>query len=77
MIVPTLTKRCPSAIGDRVRLSELGRRRCPRISADRGTIVGFTRRSTGARVLFDGRKSAVLFHASYLELDGIELNSNR
>jgi len=54
-------------LGSRVRLSKLGRARCPTM-APRGTVVGFSRRSTALQVLMDGNKTSVLLHLSYLEL---------
>jgi hypothetical protein len=53
--------------GDRVRLSELGRERCPRYPDRAGTVTSYCRGPNALRVLFDGRKTGVMIHASYLE----------
>ena len=60
--------------GDRVRLSELGRSRFPaRQNAD-GTVVVEKRRTggNGVRVLFDGSKTPVRLHDSFIEPSGPE-----
>jgi hypothetical protein len=54
-------------LGSRVRLSKLGRTRCPTMPGH-GTVVGFSRRSTALQVLMDGRKTPAMLHLSYLEL---------
>jgi hypothetical protein len=63
----------PFEVGDRVRLSELGRVRAPKMSAKAGTVIGFARLSSGVKVLFDERKSPTTLHFSYLELADVEL----
>jgi hypothetical protein len=63
------------AIGDRVRLSELGRKRHPRIKQQLATVVGFSKGSNGVKVLFDRNASTTMLHVSYLELHGAELPS--
>jgi ribosomal protein L21E len=60
------------AIGDRVRLSDLGYKRHPRIKQQLGTVVGFSKGSNGVRVLFDGRASSTILHVSYLELHDLQ-----
>jgi hypothetical protein len=57
-------------IGDRVRLSELGRQRMPRNRATTAKVVGFGRSDTRIRIIFDGSRYPVSLHASYLEKDG-------
>jgi hypothetical protein len=56
-------------IGDRVRLSELGRQRMTRSRATTAKVVGFGRSETTIRVVFDGSSYPVSIHASYLEKD--------
>jgi len=55
-------------IGDRVRLSELGRTRYPHMSRS-GTVVGYSNYATSVRIQFDGRQHYTLIHTSYVEKD--------
>lgn len=48
--------------GARIRLSALGKQRCPRIKVHTGIIVGRINRADAFRILFDGRKVPVTFH---------------
>jgi len=59
----------PFQVGDRVRLSELGRARFPARRTDLGTVNAEKRKTDGnsVRVLFDGSKSALRLHESLLE----------
>ena len=43
-------------IGDRVRLSELGRQRMPRNRATTARVAGLGRSETTIRIIFDGSK---------------------
>jgi len=54
-------------IGDRVRLSELGRQRMPRNKTTTAKVVGFGRSDTRIRIVFDGSRHPVSLHVSYLE----------
>ena len=63
----------PFKIGDRVKLSAVGRKRSPRMSAAPGTIIGLAKTTSSAKVLFDERKTANTLHFSYLELADAEL----
>ena len=55
---------------DRVRLTELGVSRCPKIKARTGVVTGFPREGVArVSVLFDGNKRPTTVHRSYLELD--------
>ena len=56
-------------IGERVRLSALGRERMPRNRATTAKVVGFGRSDTRIRILFDGSRYPVSIHVSYLEKD--------
>jgi hypothetical protein len=56
-------------VGDRVRLSELGRQRMPRNRATTAKVVGFGRSDTRIRIIFDGSRYPVSLHVSYLEKD--------
>jgi hypothetical protein len=53
--------------GTRIRLSQLGLERCPRIASHTGVVVGTTSRSASIRVLLDGRKMPMTLHTSYIE----------
>ena len=55
-------------VGQRVRLSELGIARSPKLIARTGTIAGLPGAST-LDVLFDGNKRPTKLHRSYVELD--------
>jgi hypothetical protein len=63
-----MTKPTVFMIGDRVRLSELGRSRSPNMTAT-GVVVGASRTGTMYMVLLDGRARPVQLHWSYLELE--------
>ena len=52
--------------GTRVRLSNLGKERCPRLKSESGIILRRNGPST-IRVQFDGRKNPVTLHQSYIE----------
>jgi hypothetical protein len=57
-------------VGDRVRLSELGIARSPKIKARSGVVVALPRLNGNAiGVLFDGNKTVTTLHRSYLELE--------
>lgn len=56
------------SVGDRVRLSELGRSRSPNMTAT-GVVVNTSRTGTMYMVLLDGRARPVQLHWSYLELE--------
>jgi hypothetical protein len=56
-------------IGDRVRLSALGKQRMSRNKATTAKVVGFGRTDTRIRILFDGSQYPVSIHISYLERD--------
>jgi hypothetical protein len=60
----------PSLIkaGDRVMMSNLGRRRHPGYADLQGTIVGGSVYPSSVRVKFDRRKHVETFHRDYLEL---------
>jgi hypothetical protein len=55
------------SLGDRVKLSALGERRCPRLAGKSGTVVGRSIYVNSVAVLFDGNKSPRTFHGAYLE----------
>ena len=52
--------------GMRMRLSALGKQRCPRLKSESGIVL---RRNGPAtiRVLLDGRKQPITLHLSYIE----------
>jgi hypothetical protein len=55
-------------VGQRVRLSELGRQRTPRAKTQTGTIVVLPTASS-VYILFDENKRPTKLHRSYAELD--------
>jgi hypothetical protein len=57
--------KAPLALGDRVRMSELGLARHPKYASREGVIVGKVSAS-GLRVKFDERKQVQTIHHSYL-----------
>jgi hypothetical protein len=67
---PTVPPAHSFKVGDRVRLSDLGRRKHPLMLNTAGTVSNKTRLRSSVVVLFDGRKTAVLVHHSYLKLVG-------
>jgi hypothetical protein len=56
----------PLALGDRVRMSELGLSRHPKYASREGVIVGKVSASS-LRVKFDERKQVQTIHHTYLE----------
>jgi hypothetical protein len=55
-------------LGQRVRLSELGRARNPKARTQTGRVVGLPAPSS-AEILFDGNKRPTQLHRSYIEVD--------
>ena len=56
-------------VGERVRLSQLGKERMPRNKSTTAKVVGFGRSDTRIRIVFDGSRYPVSIHSSYLERD--------
>ena len=55
--------------GQRVRLSELGRQRCPKLKLKSDAGIVLSRSGISAvRILFQGRKQPVTLHLSYVEI---------
>jgi hypothetical protein len=57
-------------VGERVRLSEVGKSRAPRVRTQTGTVVKIPRTKSGGRsveVLFDGNKLPTRVHRTYIE----------
>jgi hypothetical protein len=61
-----IDSKAPLALGDRVRMSELGLARHPKYASREGVIVGKVSAS-GLRVKFDERKQVQTIHHTYLE----------
>lgn len=59
-------------IGQRFQFSALGKSRNPRLADKVGTVVGVGRTANSLRVRFDGARSSVTFHGSYLEPSSFE-----
>jgi hypothetical protein len=53
--------------GQRIRLSTLGRERCPKLKSHTGVVTGKTEYSAAVRVLLDGHKTPLTLHTSYIE----------
>lgn len=53
--------------GTRVRLTELGSERSPRLKGYVGKVVGISLHTSTVRVLFEGRKAPVTLHVTYIE----------
>lgn len=59
-------------IGARVRLSQLGSTRCPKMKVHTGVVVALPFHDSGSatvRVLFDGGREPRTVHRSYVERD--------
>jgi hypothetical protein len=59
-------------VGDRIRLSALGKSGAPRTKVQTGVVVRIPEPSSGGRsvqVMFDGNKLPTQIHRSYVELD--------
>ena len=54
--------------GNRVRMSALGAERCPILAGKLGTVVGGSVYNNSVSVRFDGNKSSITLHHSYLEV---------
>jgi hypothetical protein len=61
-------------VGDRVRLSELGKSRAPRVRVQTGSVVKLPTSKSGRAigVLFDGNKLPTLVHRTYIERESAE-----
>jgi hypothetical protein len=55
--------------GTRVRLSTLGKKRCPKMTRQTGVVVAKVDQSDAFRVLMDGNKDPSTLHRSYLEAE--------
>jgi hypothetical protein len=55
--------------GARIRLSGLGKRRCPKMTRRTGVVVATQLYSHSIRVLMDGSKEAITLHRSYIDGD--------
>jgi hypothetical protein len=54
-------------VGDRVKLSELGKSRLPNAVAELGVVTALPKGKRSVWVRFDGNKSSTRIHASYIE----------
>ena len=55
------------SLGDRVKFSSLGEKRCPRLAGKIGTVVGRSIYVNSVAVLLDGNKSPRTIYGAYLE----------
>jgi hypothetical protein len=53
--------------GRRIKLTALGKQRCPKLKNDTGVVIGKSPQSNAFRVLIDGRKMPITLHESYIE----------
>jgi hypothetical protein len=54
-------------VGTRIKMSELGAVRCPRLAEKVGTVVGGSSRyNSSITVLFDGNKTPTSLHRDYI-----------
>ena len=65
MSAKVIDSNAPLALGDRVRMSELGLARHPKYASHEGVVVGRVS-ANGLRVKFDERKQVQTIHHSYL-----------
>jgi hypothetical protein len=54
-------------VGDRIKLSELGKSRSSKATTEYGVVAGIPRGGRSVRVLFDGNKEPTQLHTSYIE----------
>jgi hypothetical protein len=54
-------------VGDRVKLSELGKSRSTKATKEFGVVAGIPRGGWSVRVLFDGNIEPTQLHISYIE----------
>ena len=54
-------------VGVRVKLSALGKERCPRLSNKTGTLVGPGIYANSVVIVVDGNRTSSTIHATYLE----------
>ena len=59
-------------IGSRCRLSALGSKRCRKLKSRTGIIVGISATGSSFRIVLEGRRQPVTFHASYIEPDAAD-----
>ena len=57
--------------GKRIKLSALGKLRCPKLKNDTGVVIGKSPQSNAFRVLIDGRKMPITLHESYIEVQPV------
>jgi hypothetical protein len=53
--------------GRRIKLTALGRLRCPKLKNHTGVVIAKSPQSNAFRVLIDGRKMPITLHESYIE----------
>ena len=54
--------------GDRIKLSALGKERCPRIASKAGTVIGRKLNSRIVTIQFDGNRNPTSINCDYIEL---------
>ena len=53
--------------GRRIKLTALGRLRCPKLKNDTEIVISRSPQSNAFRILIDGRKMPITLHESYVE----------
>jgi hypothetical protein len=53
--------------GRRIKLTALGKLRCPKLKNDTGIVVGKSPQSNAFRVLIDGREMPITLHETCIE----------
>jgi len=64
-----MTKRPVYKVGDRIRLSTLGKERNPRLKANTGIVVAVPKGGGAVEFLFEGNSRPTKLHHSYLQGD--------
>ena len=59
-------------IGTRIKMSELGALRCPRIAKKCGVVIGGSQNPSSVNVRLDGNRSPTSLHSDYLEPIGFD-----
>jgi hypothetical protein len=55
--------------GSRIRLSALGKKRCPKMKRHSGIVVAELHYRDALRILMDGSKEAITLHRSHVEAE--------
>jgi hypothetical protein len=53
--------------GRRIKLTALGKLRCPKLKNETGVVIGKSPQTNAFRILIDGRKMPITLHETYIE----------